>query len=114
PLLLAAGSACAAWAGMAALAFQSPNQRHRMGLIEQAAGRRRCFIAAAAALLALSLGAAIAADGAALGMVLWLCQAGMLGLALIGALPYSVAWAVRTARVAAVIGPLLLLAGSLL
>jgi hypothetical protein len=112
PLLLAAGSALAAWAGMAALCFQSSSQRHRMGLREQTRGQQRRFIAAGSALLAVSLAAAIAADGVSFGIVLWLCQAGILGAVLICWLPYSMAGVVASARCAAAAVPLLLAVGN--
>ncbi|HYD60856.1 MAG TPA: DUF3325 family protein [Noviherbaspirillum sp.] len=108
----AAGSALAAWAGMAALCFQSSSQRHRMGLREQTRGQQQRFIAAGSALLAISLAAAIAADGVSFGIVLWLCQAGILGAALICWLPYSMTGVVTSARCAAATAPLLLAAGN--
>ncbi|HYD78837.1 MAG TPA: DUF3325 family protein [Paucimonas sp.] len=111
PLLLAAASAFAALAGMAALCFQSPSQRHRMGLPEQARGRRCWFAAAGAAMLAISLIAAIAADGPSFGIVLWLCQAGIIGLFMILLLPYAIAWVIRVSGVAAILGWLLFVGG---
>lgn len=112
PVLLAAGSALAAWAGMAVLCFRSSNQRHRMGLEEQTRGERWRFATAGTMLLAISLIASIAADGASFGIVAWLCQAGILGLILICMLPYSIAWVTRTSRAAACIAPLLLVVGA--
>jgi hypothetical protein len=106
------GSALAAWAGMAALCFQSPSQRHRMGLCEQTRRQRRPFIAAAVALLAMSLAAAVAANGASFGIVLWLCQTGVLGLALVCLLPY---WPLHIAhlwRMAAIAATAALVAGN--
>jgi hypothetical protein len=114
PVLLAMGSAFAVWAGMSALCFQSSNQRHRMGLTEQTTGERWRFMGAGTALLAISLIGAMAADGASFGIVLWLCQIGVLGFALICLLPYSIAWATNTSRIAAVIAPMLLVAGNFL
>ena len=111
PVLLAAGSVLAAWAGMAVLCFQSSNQRHRMGLKEQTRCERWRFATAGAMLLALSLIAAITADGASFGIVAWLCQAGILGLILICMLPYSIAWVTKTSRAAACVAPLLLIVG---
>ena len=111
-VLLAAGSALAAWAGMAVLCFQSPSQRHRMGLREQTRGRQGRFIAAGASLLAVSLATAIAADGVSFGTTLWLCQAGILGVVLVFWLPYSATAVVRSARCAAAAAPLLLAAGA--
>lgn len=111
PVLLAAGSVFAAWAGMAVLCFRSSNQRHRMGLKEQTRGERWRFSTAGTILLALSLIAAIAADGASFGIVAWLCQTGILGLILICMLPYSIAWVIRTSRAAAWVAPLLLVVG---
>lgn len=110
--MLAAGSALAAWAGMAVLCFQSSSQRHRMGLREQTRAQQWRFIAAGMALLATSLSAAIAVDSASFGIVLWLCQAGILGLALIFWLPYSMSGVTRSARFSAAATPLLLAAGS--
>lgn len=112
PLILAAASAFAAWAGMTALCFQSPNQRHRMGLPEQGRAQRYRFALAGVVLLAISLVAAIAADGPSFGIVLWLCQCGMVGLIMICLLPYAIASVLNIARAAAVLAPLLLFAGT--
>ncbi len=112
PLLIVACSVLSAWSGMAALCFQSSSQRHRMGLREQTRGQQWRFIAAGCALLAFSLAAAIAADGVSFGIVLWLCQTGILGAALICWLPYSMAGVVASARCAAAAAPLLLAAGN--
>jgi hypothetical protein len=106
-LLFAAASTCAAWAGMAALCYRSSNQRHRMGLPAQAPELGRWFALAGTALLALSLAGAVAADGLSFGIVLWLCQAGMLGLAMICMLPYARDLVGTMSRVAAVLAPLL-------
>lgn len=112
PLLIAAGSTLAAWAGMAALCFQSPSQRHRLGLREQTRRQQQGFIATGSALLAVSLASAIAVDGVSFGVTLWLCQAGILGLALVFWLPYSMPGVVRSARCAVAVAPLLLAAGN--
>lgn len=87
-VLLAALSAAAAWAALAVLCLRSTTQRHRMGLPEQTAMRRRLCGAAGGLLLLASLVAAVASDGPAVGAMVWLCQLGLLGLALIFLLPY--------------------------
>lgn len=107
-LLLAAGSALAVWAGMAVLCFQSPSQRRRLGLREHTGREKWRFILAGTALIVISLAAAIAADGAQFGIVLWLCQVGMLGLALICCLPFARTAVTASAWAAALLAPLLL------
>ena len=111
-LLMAAGSACAAWAGMAVLCFRSASQRRRMGLREQSAPEQWRFILAGAALIAISLAAAVVADGVQFGLLLWLCQAGMLGVALICCLPFARGAVTASARLAALLAPLSLAAAS--
>ena len=111
-LLMAAGSALAVWAGMAVLCFQSSSQRRRLGLRELTSPEQWRFIMAGTALIAVSLAAAIAADGVQFGMVLWLCQVGMLGLALICCLPFARAAVTASAWAAALLSPLLLVAAS--
>ncbi|RSZ60402.1 DUF3325 family protein [Massilia atriviolacea] len=110
--LMAAGSAFAAWAGMAVLCFQSSSQRQRMGLREQSGRQQWGFILAGAALLAVSLAAAVVADGSQFGLLLWLCQAGMLGVALICCLPFARSAVSASARLAALLAPLSLGAAS--
>jgi hypothetical protein len=88
-LALHLASIAAAWMAMSVLCLRSSSQRHRMGLPELAPIRRRHAGAAATTLLAASLVAAVASDGPALGIVLWLCQAGLLGLVLTCLLPYK-------------------------
>jgi hypothetical protein len=87
-LLLGIWSAAAAFMGMAALCVQSKNQRHRMGWREQTVQQRCIFVALGALLLAASLAMAVRVNGLSFGIVLWLCQTGVLGLALICSLPY--------------------------
>lgn len=111
-LLLAAGSALAVWAGMAVLCFRSSSQRRRLGLREQTGRERWRFSMAATALIGISLAAAVVADGAQFGLVLWLCQAGMLGLALICTLPFARTAVTASACVAALLAPPLLVAAS--
>ncbi|MGH8807107.1 MAG: DUF3325 family protein [Noviherbaspirillum sp.] len=113
-MLFAACSGLAAWAGMGSLCFRSPNQRHRMGLPQQDDRQRLRFAAAGSAMLAISLLAALAANGASFGIVLWLCQTGILGFTLICALPYSPGWVAQSSRVAAGLAPVLLVAGNVL
>jgi len=111
-LLMATGGALAAWTGMMLLYFQSSSQRRRMGLREQSGRQQWRFIAAATAWIAMSLAAAVAADGVQFGLLLWLCQAGMLGLALICSLPFAQSAVTASAFVAAPLAPLLFLAAS--
>lgn len=111
-LLLATGSAMAVWAGMAVLNFRSSSQRRRLGLREQTVSEQFGFSLAGTAMIAISLAAAIAADGVQFGLLLWLGQAGMLGLALICALPFAPAAVTASARGAALLAPLTLLAAS--
>lgn len=111
-LLLAAGSALAAWAGMAVLCFQSSSQRRRMGLREQTGPEQWRFILAGTGLIAISLAATVAADGTQFGVLLWLCQAGMLGVALICCLPFARTAVTASAFVAALLAPLSLAAAS--
>jgi len=111
-VLLSAGSAVAAWAGMMLLCLQSTSQRRRMGLRDQTGVQQRRFIIAATAMIAISLGAAVAADGVQFGLVLGLCQAGMLGLVLICSLPFAQRAVTASAFVAAPLAPLLLAAAS--
>lgn len=108
--LLACASALAVWAGMAVLCFQSSSQRRRLALRELSGSEPLRYFAAASALIGLSLAAAVAADGVQFGLLLWLCQAGMLGLALICALPFARSAVEASARAAAVSVPLLLAA----
>ena len=110
PVLLGAASLIAAWAGMTILCFGSGSQRHRMRLPEQNGGQRRWHRATGAVFLSLSLAAAIAADGASFGIVLWICQTGVAGLVLTCVLPYSLAWVVHAQRAAIVLAPVLLAA----
>lgn len=107
PVIFAFASALAAWAGMAALCFQSASQRYRMGLPAQGHGRRLGLALGGAALLGMSLAASLAVDGASFGSVLWLCQAGILGLLLVGVLPYAMTGVIRLAQAAAALAPLL-------
>lgn len=109
-LLMSAGSAFAAWAGMAVLCYQSSSQRHRMGLREQSAREQWRFILAGTALIAISLAAAVLADGTQFGLLLGLCQAGMLGVALICCLPFARSAVTASARLAALLAPLSLAA----
>ena len=111
-LLMAAGSALAVWAGMAVLCFQSSSQRRRLGLRELTSPEQWRFIMAGTALIAVSLAAAVAADGVQFGMLLWLCQVGVLGLALICCLPFARAAVTASAWAAALLSPLLLVAAS--
>lgn len=111
-LLMAAGSALAVWAGMAVLCFRSSSQRRRLGLREQSGREQWRFTMAATALIAISLAAAVVADGAQFGLVLWLCQAGMLGLALICSLPFAKTAVTASAWGAALLAPLMLAAAS--
>lgn len=111
PVLLAMASLFASWAGMVVLCFASPTQRHRMGLAEQGARQRRNCVMAAILLFFFSLLAAIAADGTAFGIVLWICQAGLAGLALVCMLPYSPAWVVHSSRAAALLATVFLVVG---
>ncbi|UOD29679.1 DUF3325 family protein [Massilia violaceinigra] len=111
-LLMAAGSACAAWAGMAVLCFQSASQRRRLGLREQGGREQGCFILAGTVLIAISLAAAVGADGSQFGVLLWLCQTGMLGMALICSLPFARTAVTASARLAALLAPLSLAAAS--
>ncbi|MDQ1812366.1 DUF3325 family protein [Massilia sp. CCM 9210] len=110
--LMAAGSAFAAWAGLAVLCFQSSSQRRRMGLREQSGRERWRFILAGAALIAISLVAAVVADGTRFGLLLWPCQTGMLGVALICLLPFARSAVTASARLAALLAPLSLAAAS--
>lgn len=107
-LLLAVGSALAVWAGMAVLCFQSSSQRRRLGLPEHTGREQWRFILAGAVLIVISLAAAIAADGVQFGIVLWLCQVGMLGVALICCLPFARTAVTASAWAAALLAPLLL------
>lgn len=107
-LLLSVGSALAVWACMAVLSFQSSSQRRRLGLPEHTGRERWRFILAGAVLIVLSLAAAIAADGVQFGIVLWLCQVGMLGVALICCLPFARTAVTASAWAAALLAPLLL------
>ena len=111
-LLMAAGSALAVWAGMAALCFQSSSQRRRLGLRELTGREQWRSIMAGTALLCLALAAAIAADGVQFGMVLWLCQVGLLGVGIICCLPFARAAVTASAWAAALLAPLLLVAAS--
>jgi hypothetical protein len=88
-LPVAAFSALAGWAALMVLCLRSSSQRHRMGLRPQAPLRRRILALAGVALLAASLAAAIAIDGVAVGIALWLCQLGLLGLVMVCLLPYA-------------------------
>lgn len=108
-LLMAAGSALAAWAGMGVLCFQSPSQRRRLGLPEQTGRQRWPCAMAAATLIAVSLAAAVA-DGVPFALVLWLCQAGLLGLALICTLPFARRGVTASMWVAALLALLVLAA----
>jgi len=110
--LMAVGSALAGWAGMAVLCFQSSSQRRRLGLSEHSSRERSHFIFAGTVLLAISLAAAITADGGQFGILLWLCQVGMLGLALICCLPFARTAVTASAWASAVLAPLLLATAS--
>lgn len=114
PFLLAGASLLGALGGMALLCFQSPSQRHRSRLPEQSPGVRLQFMAGGVALLALSLAGAIAGHGFSFGIVLWLCQASLVGMAMICSLPYYSAWIEQMSRIAAVTAPGLFVAGSYL
>ena len=107
PQLLEAASMLAAWSGMTTFCFASRNQRHRMHLPEQQDVQRWTYRAAAVLLLATSLLAAVTANGASFGIVLWICQAGLAGLALVCVLPYAATWVTRTSRTAALLLPVL-------
>jgi hypothetical protein len=113
-LLMAAGSAMAAWSGMAVLCFQSASQRRRLGLHAHSAGEKWRFTMAATALIGMSLAAAVAADGVQFGLILWLCQAGLLGLGLICCLPFARAAVTASAWAAGLLSPPLLAAASAL
>ena len=83
--------------------FSMPYAALSMGLFRhsgtsRSVDRNRCT---GGELLAISPFTAIAADGVAFGFVLWLCQAGILGLVLTIWLPYSIAGVARSARCAA-------------
>lgn len=108
-ILLDVVSILGAWSAMVALCFRSSTQRHRMGLREQSHWQRRYFLAAAIAMLSVSLGAAIASNGVSFGIVLWLCQASVLGIALICWLPYSASSVARSGAVSAMGASLLIL-----
>lgn len=112
--LLAGASLLGAFGGMALLCFQSPNQRHRSRLPEQTPGVRLQFILVGVTLLVISLGSAIGGQGVSFGMVLWLCQAGLVGLAMICCLPYYSARIEQLSRIAAVTAPGLFVAGNYL
>ncbi|HZW12586.1 MAG TPA: DUF3325 domain-containing protein [Noviherbaspirillum sp.] len=112
--LLASASLLGALGGMALLCFQSPNQRHRSRLPEQSPGVRLQFMSVGVALLALSLGSAIIGQGVSFGIVLWICQVGLVGVAMICSLPYYRAWIEPLSRIAAVAAPGLFVAGSYL
>lgn len=88
-MALSAASAAAAWMAMSVLCLRSSSQRHRMGLPELAPIRRKLAGAAGTLLLAASLAAAVTSDGPAIGLILWLCQAGLAGLVLTCLLPYK-------------------------
>lgn len=111
PVVLAVASTLGAWSGMAMLGLQAPSHRHRLGLPPQSAGPRLRRAAAGAALLILSLSAAIAANGLSFGIVLWLCQIGMLGLILICLWPYHPVWVARASVLSAFAAPSLYAAG---
>lgn len=113
-LLMGAASALAGWAGMAVLCFQSASQRRRMGLRELGGAEQGRFILAGTALIGVSLAAAVLADGTGFGVLLWLCQTGMLGVALICCLPFARAAVTASARLAALLAPLALAAASAL
>jgi hypothetical protein len=89
PLLLVVCSMTAAWAAMTAIYLQSTAQRERLGLRPQSPAERRAFIAVASGLLVLSMVAAVTRDGPSFGLVLWLSQAGIFGLALLCLAPYA-------------------------
>jgi hypothetical protein len=105
--MMSAASLLAAWAAMTGFAFQAPSQRHRLGLAPQRRARRALHALAASALLALSLAAAMQANGKAFGLVLWLCQACVLGLAATCLFPYAQRMLTRSSAVAALAAPLL-------
>ncbi|GAB3538372.1 hypothetical protein GCM10027343_03950 [Noviherbaspirillum agri] len=109
--LLAGASLLGALGGMAMLCAQSPNQRHRNRLPELARAQRLRFVSAGIVLLAISLAGATAGQGFSFGIVLWLCQAGLVGVAMICSLPYCGAWLERVFRVAAAAAPGLFVAG---
>lgn len=111
PLLLTASSVCAAWAGMAALCFQSPSQRHRMDWPPLSGLRRLGFIVAAIMLLAASLVAAIATDGMPFGILRWVCQTSVSGVILSCSLPYSITVVALVSRMVAVLVPILFIGG---
>ena len=100
-------SAFASWSSMAALCFQSPSQRHRMGMRIQSRAARAGLVSAASALLALSLLAATRAYGMSFGILLSVCLTGVLGFALVCVLPYSVSRVANTSLALAVSAPAL-------
>ena len=82
------------------------------GLREQTGPEQWRFILAGTSLIAISLAATVAADGTQFGVLLWLCQAGMLGVALICCLPFARTAVTASAFVAALLAPLSLAAAS--
>lgn len=101
--LLTMASGLAAWAGMAVLCFRSSSQRRRLGLRQQTWVEQWRYTVGALVLLVLSLVAAVSADGARFGVLLWLCQAGLLSLTLICALPFARGFLTASAWVAALL-----------
>ncbi|WP_167092759.1 DUF3325 family protein [Massilia frigida] len=87
--LLSLASAITAWAAMAVLCARSATQRCRMGLPDQAPAQSLAWALAGVTLLLVSMAAAVIASGASFGILLWLCQAGVLGLLMICLLPYA-------------------------
>lgn len=112
--LLAGASLLGALGGIATLCLQSPNHRHRNRLPAQTSAMRLQFISVGVALLALSLAGAIAGQGVSFGIVLWLCQMGLMGLAMICSLPYYSASVELVSRLAAITAPGLFIAGTYL
>ncbi len=86
---LAVCSLVTGWFALVVLCLRSSSQRHRLGLVSLARHHRWLLGLAGIALLAISLATATLVDGTAVGPVLWLCQLGLLGLAMVCVLPYA-------------------------
>lgn len=108
PLVLA--SVLAAWAGISAFALQSPTQRHRSHLPPQRRATRLAYMSGGMALFAISLFAALGHSNLSFAIVLWICQAGVLGVAWTCLLPYAGPWMAWSSRAAVIVLPLLLVA----
>lgn len=109
-VVVATASVLGAFSGMALLCLQSPAHRHRNGLPEQDLPVRLGVIVTGAVLLYISLFAAVTGQGASFGIVAWMCQLGLLGLAMIILLPYFGPHIMQAARAAAVASPAALIA----